>query len=110
MPCYCSGRSLGAPVARERSPHPRMTMPKYTPELVESVLHQYVYTGTPVGQIAAKHGVNERDITRMRHANGVAPRRARARELPDGMREAHEITKRLKAAAPAGPEVVGRNT
>ena len=80
-------------------------MPHYAPELVESVLHDHEYTDKPLRQIAAEHGVNERDITRMRHAAGIPSRRARVRALPPAMREVHEINKRLKAARPA----VGRN-
>ncbi|MEJ0077848.1 MAG: hypothetical protein WDO17_20905 [Alphaproteobacteria bacterium] len=75
-------------------------MPHYSPELVASVLHDHEYTDKPLRQIAAEHGVSERDITRMRHAAGVASRRARVRALPETMREAHDITRRLMAAKP----------
>jgi len=71
-------------------------MPNYTPELVESVLHQYLHTDTPVGQIAAEHGVSERDLTRMRQANGVPARGARVRALPPAMRRLLETTRELK--------------
>jgi hypothetical protein len=83
-------------------------MPKYTPELVASVVHAYVHTDTPTPQIAADHNISERDITRIRHAAGVPTRRSRARELPPDRREVHEITTRLIAAKPPGD--VGRNT
>jgi len=79
-------------------------MPNYTPELVESVLHQYLHTDTPVGQIAAEHGVSERDLTRMRQANGVPARGARVRALPPAMRRLLETTRELKAAAPPHDE------
>ncbi|MGB9365644.1 MAG: hypothetical protein WCE79_06495, partial [Xanthobacteraceae bacterium] len=71
-------------------------MPKYAPELEESVLHRYVHTDDPTAKIAADHNINERDITRIRHAAGVPTRRARVRALPPEMRELHEAAKRLK--------------
>ena len=84
-------------------------MPNYTPELVASVLHDYVHTDKPTAQIAAEHHINERDVTRIRHIAGVPTRRARVRALPPPMRELHEAAIRLKAATPPGAEV-GRNT
>ena len=77
-------------------------MPHYSPELVASVVHDYVHTDKPTRQIAADHHIDERDVTRIRHAEGVPTRRARVRALPPEMHEAHEITKRLKAAAHLG--------
>lgn len=86
-------------------------MPNYAPELVESVLHDHEYTDKPLKQIAAEHGVDVRDITRMRHANGIPSRRTRLRALPPEMREVHDITKRLRAARPAVADAeVARNT
>ena len=75
-------------------------MPNYSPELVASVLHEYVHTDKPIGQIARDHQINERDVTRIRHAAGCPPRGARVRALPPEMRELHEATTRLKAEAP----------
>ena len=54
-------------------------MPSYAPELVASVLHDYVHTDKPTAQIAAEHDINERDVTRIRHAAGVPTRGARVR-------------------------------
>src|SRR3954451_4378103 len=81
---------------------PESDMPKYSPELVASVVHDYVHTDKSTRQIAADHEINERGVTRIRHAAGIQTRRTRARELPAAMREASEISKRLKAAAPYG--------
>ena len=75
-------------------------MPNYSPELVASVLHEYVHTDKPIGQIARDHQINERDVTRIRHAAGCPPRGARVRALPPEMRELHEAATRLKAEAP----------
>jgi len=75
-------------------------MPNYTPELEESVLHDYVHTDKPIRQIAADHGIDERDVTRIRHAHGVPARGARVRALPAAMRPLLEATRQLKAAAP----------
>ncbi len=75
-------------------------MPRYAPELTESVIHQYVYTDKPVGLIARDHAIGERDVTRIRHAAGVPPRGARVRALPPAMRLLQDATRRLKAAAP----------
>jgi len=75
-------------------------MPHYSPELAASVLHDYVHTDKPTAQIAADHQINERDVTRIRHAAGVPTRRARVRALPPPMRELHEAAIRLKAEAP----------
>jgi hypothetical protein len=81
-------------------------MPNYTPELEASVVHDYVHTDKSTRQIAADHRINERDVTRIRHAHGIPTRRSRARELPPEMHEAREITRRLKAEVAD----VGRNT
>src|SRR3954470_3323289 len=81
---------------------PQSDMPKYAPELVASVVHDYVHTDKSTRQIAADHEINERDVTRIRHAAGIPTRGARVRALPPAMREASEISKRLKAAAPYG--------
>jgi hypothetical protein len=75
-------------------------MPNYSPELTASVLHDYVHTDKPTAQIAADHQINERDVTRIRHAAGCPPRGARVRALPPEMRELHETATRLKAEAP----------
>ncbi len=69
-------------------------MPHYSPELVASVLHDHEYTDKPLRQIAAEHGVSERDITRMRHAAGVASRRARVRALPETIHAAPALPRR----------------
>src|SRR4051812_41520353 len=83
-------------------------MPNYAPELVASVLHQYVHTDKPTGQIAADHEINERDVTRIRHAAGCPPRGKRVRALPPAMRLLLETTEQLKAAAvPSGDEPAG---
>ena len=74
-------------------------MPHYSPELVASVVHDYVHTDKPTRQIAADHHINERDVTRIRHAEGVPTRRARVRALPPEMREVHETAMRLMAEA-----------
>ena len=52
-------------------------MPCYAPELTESVIDQYLHTDKPVGLIARDHAIDERDVTRIRHAAGLPPRRAR---------------------------------
>lgn len=84
-------------------------MPHYSPELVESVVHDYVYTDKPVSQIAADHNINERDVTRIRHAAGIPPRGKRVRALPPAMQLLLETKKQLKAAAPPEQDA-GRNT
>ena len=82
-----------------------------TPELEESVVHDYVHTNKSTPQIAADHRISERDVTRIRHAHGIPTRRSRARELPETMREVDRLTKQLMAAAPPAATVdVGRNT
>jgi hypothetical protein len=85
---------------RDRIPAPAgNAMPNYSPELVASVLHDHVHTDKPVRQIAADHKVNERDVTRMRHAAGIPPRGARVRTLPSAMGELHKAAMRLMANA-----------
>ena len=79
-------------------------MPRYAPELSASVLDDYLHTGKPVGQIARDHAINERDVTRIREAAGVPPRRARVRSLPSAMAGLVETRALLRAAA------VGSNT
>jgi len=83
-------------------------MPRYAPELVESVIDQYLHTDKPVGQIAREHAINERDVTRIRHQNGTPARGARVRSLPPAMQLLQEATRRLKTAA-SSPDAVGRN-
>jgi hypothetical protein len=76
-------------------------MPNYAPELVANVLHAYQHTDKPIAQIAADHHINERDVTRIRHAAGCPPRGQRVRALPPAMRELQELTMQLTAEAPA---------
>jgi alkylhydroperoxidase family enzyme len=83
-------------------------MPHYAPELCASVIDQYLHTDKPVAAIARDHAINERDVTRIRHAAGVPPRGQRVRALPPAMRLLQEATRRLKAAAPPNADV-GRN-
>ena len=87
------------------SPHnPRSMerpMPRYAPELAESVIDQYLHTDKSVELIARDHEMNERDVTRIRHAAGVPPRRARVRSLPPAMAALLE-TRALLRASPLG--------
>jgi len=80
-------------------------MPCYAPELTESVIDQYLHTDKPVGLIARDHAIDERDVTRIRHAAGLPPRRARVRSLPPAMAALAEARALLRA--PAADE--GRN-
>jgi hypothetical protein len=80
-------------------------MPCYAPELTESVIDQYLHTDKPVGLIAREHAIDERDVTRIRHAAGLPPRRARARSLPPAMAALAEARALLRAPAAD----VGRN-
>ena len=84
-------------------------MPRYAPELAESVIHQYLHTDKPVGSIARDHAINERDVTRIRHAAGLPPRGAARPRSPAGDAAVAGNNARLKAAAPP-PDDVGRNT
>jgi hypothetical protein len=79
-------------------------MPNYAPELAASVLHQYVHTDKPIAQIAADHEINERDVTRIRHAAGCPPRGKRVRAIPPAMQLLLETAEQLKA-----DNEVGRN-
>jgi hypothetical protein len=79
-------------------------MPNYSPKLAASVLHQYVHTDKPIAQIAADHEINERDVTRIRHAAGCPSRGRRVRAIPPAMQLLLETTEQLKAAAPAGED------
>ena len=80
-------------------------MPRYAPELVASVIDQYLHTDKPVELIAREHEMNERDVTRIRHAAGVPPRGARVRSLPPAMTALVEARALLRAPADDG----GRN-
>jgi hypothetical protein len=80
-------------------------MPRYAPELTSSVIDDYLHTGKPVGLIAREHEMNERDVTRIRHAAGLPPRRARMRSLPPAMAGLVEARALLRASA----DGVGRN-
>lgn len=73
-------------------------MPRFAPELCASVIDEYLHTGKSVGQIARDHAINERDVTRIRQAAGVPPRRARVRSLPSAMAEVVETRALLRAA------------
>ena len=75
-------------------------MPTYSPEIVESVLHQYVHTDKPVGEIARDHKMDPRDVTRIRHAARCPARRLQARAIPPAMALFQDTMKRLMAAAP----------
>jgi hypothetical protein len=85
-------------------------MPCYAPELTESVIDQYLHTDKPVGLIARDHAIDERDVTRIRHAAGVPPRGARVRSLPPAMAVLLETRALLRAPAAnaGGAESVGR--
>ena len=72
---------------------------------VASVIDQYQNTDTPVGQIARNHDIDERDVTRIRHAAGIPPRRTRVRELPPAMAALVETRALLRASG----DDVGRN-
>jgi transposase-like protein len=78
-------------------------MPRYAPELCASVIDDYLHTGKSVERIARDHDINERDVTRIRQAAGVPPRRARVRCLPSAMVGLAETRALLRASA------VGRN-
>jgi transposase-like protein len=78
-------------------------MPRYAPELCASVIDDYLHTGKSVGLIARDHAIGERDVTRIRQAAGVPPRRARVRSLPPAMAGLAETRALLRASA------VGRN-
>src|SRR5688572_24951604 len=86
-------------------------MPRYAPELVASVIDDYLHTDKPVGQTAREHGINERDVTRIRHQEGIPARGARVRALPTAMAALLETRALLKAVAPPPDDVddVGRN-
>jgi len=60
-------------------------MPRYAPELCASVIDQYLHTDKSTELIARDHAINERDVTRIRHAAGVPARGARVRSLPPAM-------------------------
>jgi len=80
-------------------------MPRYTPELCASVIDQYLHTGKSTELIARDHAINERDVTRIRHAAGVPARGARVRSLPPAMTALVEARALLRAA---NTESVGR--
>ena len=77
-------------------------MPCYAPEVTESVIDQYLHTDKPVALIARDHEINERDVTRIRHAAGVPARGARVRSLPPAMAALLE-TRALLRATGGGP-------
>lgn len=79
-------------------------MPRYAPELAASVIDQYLHTGKPVGLIARDHAIGERDVTRIRQAAGLPPRRARVRSLPPAMSALAEARALLRAPAIPPPE------
>lgn len=79
-------------------------MPRYAPELTESVIDQYHHTDKPVELIARDHAIGERDVTRIRHAAGVPARGARVRSLPPAMAALAETRALLRAAAVPPPE------
>ena len=82
-------------------------MPRYAPELSASVIDQYLHTDKPVGLIARDHAIGERDVTRIRHAAGVPPRRARWRSLPTamvGLVEARALLRALPLPPRSGGE------
>src|SRR5436305_9510663 len=81
-------------------------MPRYTPELCDSVIDQYLHTDIPVGTIARNHAMNERDVTRIRHDAGIPPRRTRVRGLPAAMAGLAEARARLRAQSAAPPKLV----
>jgi hypothetical protein len=80
-------------------------MPRYAPELAASVIDQYLHTDKPVAVIARDHAIDERDVTRIRHAAGLPPRRTRIRSLPPAMTALVEARALLRAPA----DDVGRN-
>jgi hypothetical protein len=73
-------------------------MPRYAPDLVASVIDDYLHTGKPVGLIARDHAIGERDVTRIRHAAGLPPRRTRVRNLPPAMEGLVEARALLRAS------------
>ncbi len=77
-------------------------MPRYAPELCASVIDQYLHTDKSVELIAQEHEINERDVTRIRHAAGVPPRGARVRSLPPAMTALAEARALLRAPADDG--------
>jgi len=83
-------------------------MPRYAPELAESVIDQYLHTDKPVALIARDHAIDERDVTRIRHAASLPPRRTRMRSLPPAMAGLVEARALLRASA-ADVDDVGRN-
>ena len=74
-------------------------MPRYTPELCASVIDQYLHTDKSTELIARDHAINERDVTRIRHAAGVPARGARVRSLPPAMAALVEARAMLRAPA-----------
>ena len=74
-------------------------MPRYAPKLTESVIDQYLHTDKPVELIAREHAIDERDVTRIRHAAGIPPRRTRVRSLPPAMAGLAEARALLRASA-----------
>ena len=83
-------------------------MPRYAPELAASVIDQYLHTDKPVALIARDHAIDERDVTRIRHAASLPPRRTRMRSLPPAMAGLVEARALLRASA-ADVDDVGRN-
>jgi transposase-like protein len=70
-------------------------MANYSPEFIAAVRHDYEHADMTLAEIAAKHGVSERTVNRMRDREGWARRSDRVRDLPPAAQALQEATKLL---------------
>lgn len=83
-------------------------MPKYAPELVASVLDQYINTDKRVERIAADHELDPRDVTRIRAQAGCPRRRDRVHDIPVPMQALQAVRAQLRAQKAEGADGKGR--
>ena len=70
-------------------------MANYSPEFLAAIRHDYEHTDSSLAEMAAKHGVSERTVNRMRDREGWARRSARVRGLAPAVQALQEATKLL---------------
>ncbi len=68
---------------------------RYSPEFIAAMRHDYEETDLSLAQMAAKHGVSERTVNRMRDRYGWARRSARVRDVAPAVRALQEATRLL---------------